>query len=624
MWKYIRQYLYYLIPAGIFMVGEVSMDLVQPSLMSRIVDEGVLGLSGGGSGSLSLILQLGVRMILLTLLGGTFGVLNNIFVNLGGQNIGNQMRKDCFARVMRFSFSQTDRFSSGSLVTRVTNDITLVQNLVSMFVRGMVRTGMLMFGSMFCMVHLNRTFGLIVLCACPVIVFTVLFCMVKAQPIFLRLQKQLDQINTLLQEDLTGIRTIKACVHEAYEKIRFGKKNESLTATQLAVLTLFAFMNPTANALMYLVVALILLSGCRQVPAGTATPGSIMAAVTYTTQLLNGILMLVMLFQDISRGLASWKRVREVLETEPDMKAERIEHSDGVSTAAPAEQAGADADTDADNAGNADAGDAAKIPQAGPTASSAARCQIPPAGAVELCDVSFRYPGTETPVFSHVNLKVRPGETVAIMGATGCGKSTLVSLIPRFYEAAEGAVLVDGSDVRSYEPEKLREKIAFVLQKSELFTGTIRENIAWGRPDASEEEIREAARIAQAADFIAAQPQGWETMVAEKGASLSGGQKQRLSIARALLKDAEILVLDDASSALDLKTEADFYAALGKARPSVTKIVVAQRIATARRADRIAVMDGGTIAAVGSHEQLMRTCRVYQDICRSQLEEDVQ
>lgn len=571
MWKYIRKYLPFAILAGLFMVGEASMDLVQPGIMSRIVDDGVLGLHNDGAGDLRLVWTLGLQMIGLVLFGGLCGSLNNVFVHLSGQNIGNEMRKDCFRQIMTFSFPQLDRFGAGSLVTRVTNDITQVQNFVSQFVRGMIRTSLLTFGSIYCMFRLHTKFGMIALCAFPFLAGVLAVCLSKANPLFTKLQAQLDALNSIMQEDVSGIRAVKACVREAYEKARFGKANDALIQTQLKTLVIFAFMNPVVNGMMYVVVAIILLAGSVETSRSGATPGNIMAAITYTTQLLNGILMLVMLFQNISRGLASWKRVKEALNSHPEL-------ADG--------------------------------PFDGKTEKR---------GEIEFRDVSFAYPGSHQNVLSHINLTIRPGETVAVMGATGCGKSSLVHLIPRFYDVTEGAVLVDGVDVREYRQQALREKTAIALQKSELFSASIRENIEWGRPGAEEEDIRAAARTAQADGFISAAPEGYDTAVAERGMSLSGGQKQRVSIARALLKPAEIIIFDDSTSALDLKTEADLYEALESARPDVTKIIVAQRIASARRADRIVVLENGGISACGAHEELLQSCPVYQDIYRSQM-----
>ncbi len=550
------------------------MDLIQPGIMSRIVDDGVPGVSNGGAPNLHLVWMLGLEMIGLVLFGGLCGSLNNAFVHISSQNIGNEIRKDCFRRIMAFSFPQLDRFGTGSLVTRVTNDITQVQAFVSLFVRGMIRTSLLTFGSMYCMFRLNLCFGLIVLCAFPFLVGVILFCLWKANPLFSRLQAQLDFLNGMMQEDVSGIRIIKACVREAYEKLRFGKANGELIKTQLQILVIFAFMNPLVNGLMYMAVTVILLAGGLEAGKGAATPGTVMAAITYATQLLNGILMLVMLFQNISRGAASWKRVREILESVPEL-------------------------VDGSLDGTADL-----------------------QGEIEFRNVSFSYPGSGQNVLSHINLTIHKGETVAVMGATGCGKTSLVNLIPRFYDAAAGTVLVDGIDVKEYRQEALREKIAIAMQKSELFCMTVGENIAWGLPGAEDRSLEYAASIAQADRFIASMEQGYGTAVAERGMSLSGGQKQRISIARAVVKPAEIYIFDDSTSALDLKTEAEFYRALKRSRPDSTKIIIAQRIASVRTADRIVVLENGGIAACGTHEELLISCQAYQEIYHSQIGEE--
>lgn len=574
MWKYIKPYVWLALVAGLFMVGEVMMDLIQPGIMSSIVDDGVLGLNNDSVGNLSLIWTLGMQMIGLVLFGGLCGSLNNVFVHMSCQNMGNELRKDVFRRMMAFSFPQLDKFGAGTLVTRVTNDVNQVQLLISTFVRGMIRTLMLTFGSMYFMFRLNASFGLIVLCAFPFVVGVLAFCLHRADPLFTKLQSELDNINAIMQEDVSGIRMIKACVRELYEKARFGKANDALIKTQLRVLTIFAFMNPAINALMYLVVATICWAGSLQVENGGTTPGIIMAAVTYTTQLLNGILMLVMLFQNISKGTASWKRLKVILQSEPQLK---------------------------------DGGFSGKTAEL---------------GTIEFRDVSFAYPGSERPVLEHINLSIKSGETVAVMGATGCGKTSLANLIPRFYDVQSGKVLVDGVDVRDYDQQALRSRIAITLQKAELFSASIEENISWGKPGAEREEIVSAARIAQADSFVASTAEGYDTLVAERGMSLSGGQKQRLSIARAVVKPAEILIFDDSTSALDLQTEANLYQALRESRPDSTKLIIAQRIASVRHADRIVVLDNGKIAAVGSHNELLESCAIYQDIYHSQLGEE--
>ena len=571
MWKYIRRYLPIAFAAVLFMTAEVFVDLYQPKIMSSIVDDGVLGLGNGGHGDMHLILMLGLQMTILVLGGCVCGSLNSVCTNLSSQNVGNSIRKDCFKKIMGLSFEQTDRFTTGSLVTRITNDVSQTERMVAQFIRGMIRTGMLTLGGLYFMLTINPRYGMVVLCVLPFIVTVMIICLKKATPLFGKLQSQLDNVNHIMQEDITGIRIIKACVRESYEKIRFGRANEELIGTQLRVLIILSYMQPLMSILMNVAVVAVIYFGSFEVSAGTSSPGNIMAAITYTTQLLGGILMLVMLFQSITRGMASWKRIKEVLDTEPSLKDGNI---DDISLAE---------------------------------------------GKVEFRNVSFAYPGSDKAVLRNINLTISPGESFAILGSTGCGKSTLVNLLPRFYDVTEGEVLIDNINVKDYTQEAIREKVAIALQKSELFCRTIYENIRWGEPLASEEEIRNAAEIAQASEFIEQTPNGYQTEVSAQGMSLSGGQRQRIAIARAVLKYANILIFDDATSALDLKTEADLYKALGKSRPQVTKIIVAQRIASVRNADRIAVMDHGTIVGLGNHRELLESCPIYREIYDSQL-----
>ncbi|MCD7948915.1 MAG: ABC transporter ATP-binding protein/permease [Erysipelotrichaceae bacterium] len=565
MWKYVKPYFKYALLASLLMVGEVLNDLIQPTLMSMIVDDGVLGINNNNVGDIHVIITVGLLMIVCTILGGTSGSLNNAMAQYFTQNMGNDIRKDCFENIMRFSFEQVDDFKTGSLITRITNDITQVQLYASVFCRSIIRNGFLMFGSIYCVFRLNHSFGLIMIAAFPFILGTLLICLYKANPLFTRLQEQIDQINNIMLEDITGIRIIKACVKEIYEKLHFRKANEELVHTQLSVLIIFALMTPIMNAIMYIVVIAVLLIGNVQVSAGGTTPGAIMATITYTTQLLHAILMVVMIFQNVSRGMVSWNRLHEILEVTPQLQDGNIEVNDH-------------------------------------------------SGSIEFQDVSFIYPGSQNRVLKNINLKIEPGETVAIMGSTGCGKSTLVNLITRFYDVSSGIVLVDGVNVKDYKQENLRDKIAIVLQKSELFTDTIKGNIGWGNPHATEDDIIKAAKIAQADEFIERMSDQYDTLL-QGGTGVSGGQRQRLAIARAIVKNAEIMIFDDSTSALDLKTEANLYNALPK---NNTKIIIAQRIATVRHASRIIVLDEGTIVGQGTHEQLMKNCSIYQDIYYSQ------
>ena len=572
MLKYLKKYWLFMMLAPLFMIGEVSMDLIQPELMSHIIDDGVLGINSGGVGNLDIILGTGIRMVLLVAAGGVCGVMSGVFANLSAQQFGNDVRKDTFKRIMSFSFEQTDKFSTGSLITRVTNDITQLQNFVMQCMRGFVRTSMLFIGGIVCMIGLNIQFGLVIACALPFIVICVIYFIAKSNPKFTILQKKLDKLNNIMQENVSGSRVVKAYVKEDYETERFNKANDELVGTQLDVLLLLSYMTPVMNIILNLSVVAVIKVGGIQVMDGSATPGNVMAAITYCSQVLNAVMRMTMIFQTASRGVASKKRIIEVLNCEPAIK-------DG-------------------------AYDGETIVK----------------GKVEFRNVSFAYPGNKgASVIEDFNLVISPGETIGILGATGCGKTSLISLIPRFYDVTKGAVLVDDVDVRDYKLEVLRDKIAVSLQKSEIFTASIADNIAWGLPDATPDNIAAAADTAQAAQFINNRKDGMQTIVSQGGHSLSGGQRQRVAIARAVIKPAEILIFDDATSALDLKTEAELYSKLGKNKKDITKIIIAQRIASVKNADRIVVMDNGKLADVGSHEQLMITSSIYKDIYDSQL-----
>lgn len=574
MFKLMKKYWIFALLAPVFMFGEVAMDLIQPQMMRIIVDDGVLGVNNNNVGNIGLIASLGLKMVIVVIFGGITGVLSGVFANLFSQQWGNEIRKACFKRIMSFSFQQTDKFSTGSLVTRVTNDVTQVQNLATQMVRGFVRTSLLFFGGIYCVTTLDMKFGAVLACSLPFVVCGVIFFISKAIPYFDVLQKKLDRVNSVVQENVAGARVVKAYVKEDYERKRFGKANNDLVDTQLRVLKLFAYMTPLANLVLNIVMVVIIKLGAIEVEGGGTTPGSVMAAITYLSQIMHSVLMLAMIFQTVSRGKASANRLNEILITEPVIE-------------------------DGDYNGKTDL-----------------------KGKIEFKNVSFAYPqGNGEAVLKNINLTINPGETFGILGATGCGKSSLVNLIPRFYDATEGAILVDNINVKDYKLKDLRDKVAIALQKSELFNTSIKNNIIWGRPDATDSEIERACDNAQASEFIKARPEGYDSVVAEGGMSLSGGQKQRLAISRALLKNSEILIFDDTTSALDLKTEAKLYAALKRDYKGVTKIIIAQRIASVMQADRIAVMDNGQIEACDTHSNLLKTSEIYRDIYDSQLKD---
>lgn len=569
MLKYLKKYWIFCLIAPLFMLGEVAMDLIQPDMMADIVDNGVL------KNNMELIISVGIRMILLVMVGGLCGILCGFFANIAAQNFGNDLRKDLFAKIMSLSFQQTDKISTGSLVTRLTNDVTQVQNMVMMAVRGFVRNSVMFFGGIFMLYRQSPKFALIAACGLPFIVVFIVYFLKKASPLFAIVQKKLDGINNVMQENVAGARVVKAYVKEEYELERFDKANEELCSENLRVQTLLAFMSPCMNIVLNLcIVGVILVGGMTVKTGGNITPGNTMAAITYLSQILHGITFMANIFQTFTRAKASADRINEVLNSEEIIV-------DGAN----------DTDTNVK-------------------------------GEIEFRNVSFSYPeSTDELVLENLSFKVKQGETLAIIGATGSGKSSLVNLIPRFFDVTEGEILVDGKNVKDYKLKELRDKISIVLQKAELYSRPIEANIRWGKDSATPWEIKEAAQTAQADDFICASKYGYYTLVSEGGHSLSGGQKQRLSIARALLKEHEILIFDDSTSALDLKTEAMLQEALRKECPNVTKILIAQRIASIKDADKIIVLDNGKISAMGTHDELVKCSEIYSDIYHLQMKE---
>ncbi len=565
--KYLKPYWLIAAISPLLMVGEVVVDLMQPKLMSIIVDEGILG------GDVGLIIRTGLLMLGLVVLGGASGFLCAVTATYASQSFGNDLRVDTYSRVMGLSLEQTDDFTTGSLVTRLTNDVTTVQDLVSMVLRMFVRAPIFFIGGIIMALSLNTSFALALCIALPLQLIVVTVLLKFSGPLYSLVQAKLDRVNSVVQENVSGTRVVKAYVREAYETDRFANANGELRDTNLRVLRLMALLNPFLMLVMNLTVIAIIFIGGYQAEAQAIKPGDIMAAVTYVTQILHSVMMVSMMFQSISRASASSKRICAVLDSAPVIESGDITEG---KTAAP---------------------------------------------AIEMRGVSFRYPGTTgLPVLADIDLTVERGETLAIIGSTGCGKTSLCNLIPRFYDATEGSVAIDGVPVGEWNLEALRAKIGFVMQKSELFSDTIANNIRWGKPDASMEEISAAATTAQAASFIEGFNEGYDTFIAEKGASLSGGQKQRMSIARALVRRPEILILDDSTSALDLATEAKLQAALREELKDTTVVMVAQRIASVRSADRIAVIEkDGHIRHCAPHDELMRVSATYRDIYQSQM-----
>lgn len=564
--KYLKPYALFAVLTPLSMVGEVLGDLLQPKLMSKIVDDGVLGQD------MDLIIRTGLLMLLVLIGGGACGIAASAFGGIASQSFSRDLRVDVFKRVMGLSFEQTDKFTTGSLVTRLTADITAIQQMVDFMLRMLVRDSLLFFGGIIMMLTLNVRFGIIILCALPVEIIMMIVILKKANPYYSIVAKRLDSVNSVVQENVTGARVVKAYVREDTEEKRFDDANISLMESNLRVQTLMAILQPLLMIILNLSVIAVIVIGGWQVQAKAMKVGEVMAAITYLTQVLHGVMMMSMMFQTLAKASASANRLREVLETDPVIKSGSVSLSDKTG------------------------------------------------GTVSFKNVSFSYPETKgRPVISDLTLDIKSGESVAILGATGSGKSSLVNLIPRFYDCTAGEVLVDGVNVKDCKLDELRKKVGIVLQKSELFSGTVEDNIKWGDKNATHEEVISAAQAAQADEFIQKIPAGYEGIIAEKGASLSGGQKQRLSISRAVLKKPEILILDDSTSALDLGTEAKLRAEIDRKMNGTTLIIIAQCIQSIKSCDRIAVLDHGKLCACDTHENLLKTCEVYQDIYASQV-----
>ncbi len=591
--KYLKPHWLFAVLAPLLMMGEVLADLCLPTLMSFIVDfgiaeDGLVAIEGHafasgvmntlfGAGQytqMNIIITFGVMMLVITLIGGFFGTFCAYAAARASQGFGHDLRCDAYRRVMSLSIQQTDKFTTGSLVTRMTGDIAMMVDFVEMVLRMFIRSFMFLVGGTLMLLSLHVKFGTVLLCALPAMLITIVLILSRAVPMFGVVQKKLDRVNAVVQENVSGARVVKAYVREDYENDRFDRANLEMRDVNYRVLRLMSILHPVVNVVQNLAILAIIALGGISIRQGVdgMTTGTLMAGITYVTNVLHSIMMVTMMFQSVSRAMASGKRINEILDTEPVI-------ADGAD-------------------------------------------EMEPSGdiVISMRNVGFRYPGTAgRPVLKNINLDVRRGETLAIIGATGSGKTSLVSLIPRFYDATEGEVLIDGKPVKDYKLSDLRGKMSYVMQKSELFSDTIENNIRWGKDDADTSEIGQAAAIAQASDFIEGFAEGYQTYIAEKGASLSGGQKQRMSIARALLRRPEIMILDDATSALDLVTEARLRGSMRETLKDTTVIMVAQRIASVKHADRIAVIEAdGTILHCAPHEELLRISPTYLDIVHSQ------
>ena len=554
----------------LLMILEVACELALPRFMANIVDVGIV------QGDLNYILKMGGIMLVLALCSMTCGMLGAKFAAKVGQGFGANLRRGIYNKIQEFSFADIDRFSSASLITRITNDVNAIQMMVTMALRLLVRAPVMLVAALAVAISINGELALVMLVTIPLLVLAIGLLMSVCNRLFQVLQKRIDALNGTIQENLVAIRVVKAFVREGYEKTKFKHSNDELTRATINVDMRVIAMIPIMMIAMNGATAAVLYLGGGQVIGGEMLIGDLSSFITYIFQILMSVMLLGMSFLQLSRSIACARRIDEVLETRPSI-------ADGPLTPD-------------------------QLPQA--------------KGKVEFKNVDFKYDvgGTGENVLSGIDLTIQPGEFVAVVGGTGTGKSSLVNLIPRFYDVSGGAVLLDGVDVRDYPLEALRGRIGMVLQNNVLFTGTIRENLLWGRADATEEEMIQAAKNAQAYDFVMAFPDGFDTQMAQGGTNVSGGQKQRLCIARAMLRHPAVLILDDSTSAVDTATDAKIRQSFKENLAGTTVIIIAQRISSVMSADRILVLDDGKIADMGTHDELMARCGIYQEIYQSQQE----
>ena len=554
----------WLIAAPILMGVEIAMDLMQPTLMSRIVDEGVT------LGNQEAIRGYGYRMLLCACIGLVAGYASSLCSSRAALAFGCDLRRRLFRHIQRLSFAETDRFTTGSLVTRLTSDVNIMQHGLIMVTRMLFRSPMVLLGSVYLVLATNPRIALPLLAAAPVLSAIVVWRVRVVHGLYAQIQARTDDVNSVMQENLTGIRVVKAFASEPRERARFDDTNERLAETGIKAGRIMVALGPWLSFVQYLTVIAIVFIAARDINRNLIKIGAVAAIINYATHVMMSLIMLSSQVMHLSRGVVSGRRIGEVLDTAPSII--------GGTRDAPPEN-----------------------------------------GAVEFRGVSFRYPAASgAPVLQKVSLAVGHGEHLAIMGATGSGKTSLVHLMPRFYDPLEGQVLVGGHDVREYSLAALRGSIGIVMQETRLFFGTIAENIRWGDTGATDAEVERVARIAGAHDFITAFPEGYDTGIAQGGATLSGGQKQRISIARALLKRPAILILDDSTSAVDVITGARIQAALREEMAGMTVIRIAQRVSSVIDADRIVLLEDGIVTGVGTHTELLNTSTAYRDICDSQ------
>ncbi|MDF2888419.1 MAG: transporter related protein [Lacrimispora sp.] len=566
-WKYIRPYLGAFILAPILMLTEVFGEILLPRLTSMIINNGVLQRNE------AYIVKMGIIMVLIAVVMAIGGIGAAYFSAKASISFSTDLRKDVFHKVQEFSFKNIDDFSTGSLVTRLTNDIQQIQNVVMLTLRMMFRAPGMLIGGLIMAYLMNRQLVSILLVVIPILVILIAIILIIAFPRFEVMQKKIDRLNSGVQEALTNVRVIKSFVREKHEEEKFRMTNQDLKEGSLNAMKVVVTSMPLMMLMMNITTIAVVWYGGNLIIAGKMPVGDLTAFTIYIVQILMSLMMLSMVFLQASRAMASLKRVKEVLDTEIDLTDEQASQKSVQITA----------------------------------------------GKVEFRDVCFQYSKeTEDPVLDHINFTANPGETIGIIGSTGSGKTSLVQLIPRLYDANEGEVLVDGINVKDYSIRNLREGVGMVLQKNILFSGTIEENLLWGNEAADMDEVILMSESAQAHGFISSFKEGYNTDLGQGGSNVSGGQKQRLCIARTLLKKPKILILDDSTSAVDTATEAKIRQSFTTTLKNTTKFIIAQRIGSVEYADKIIVLDEGKIAGIGNHGELMKSCEAYQEIYYSQ------
>ena len=577
LWPHARPYARWIAAGVVCSASEAIFELLIPLVMSDIVDVGI------ATGDQTYIMRKGLLMVVMALISLSFGLGAAVCSSVAGQGFGANLRRAEYDHIQEYAFCNIEKFSTASLVTRLTNDVNNMQMTLMMGMRLLVRAPVMLIAALFLSIRISYQLSNVFLVALPLLIIMVVVILTRVSPLFRSLQEKTDALNLVVQENLTGIRVVKSFVREDHEEEKFAKRNSALKATSEKAFGTVVINMPIMMLIIYGTIIAVMWFGGKMVYAGTLEAGKLITFFTYITQIMMSLMMVSMIFMMLTRSVACARRIVEVLDETPAITND-------------------EAETDVD-------ADGRETPAAVAD------------GSIDFDHVSFKYdPESPEWILNDITLHIRSGQTVGILGGTGSAKTTLVSLIPRLYEATEGTVRVGGRPVKAYTMEHLRDAVSVVLQKNTLFSGTIRENLLWGDPHASEEELWAACRAACADEFLERMPDGLDTDLGQGGVNVSGGQKQRLCIARAILKKPRVLILDDSTSAVDTATDAKIRQAFAHELKDTTKIIIAQRVTSICEADLILVMDGGRVVAQGTHEELMENCEIYRDVYQSQQE----